>query len=192
MIDFNFENNSKPKAGSILVSEPFLSDDYFSRSVIFLCDHNSEGSYGFVLNKYVKNDIGDFIPDFPNVNTKLSLGGPVETSNLFYVHSMGDEIKDSHPCANNLFIGGNFKTVRELFEEDPSKANNLRFFIGYSGWSEGQLDKEIEEKSWIVLNNISPEQILDTSSESYWKDLMENLGGKFKVMSSFPVNPSDN
>ena len=192
MIDFNFENNNTPKPGSILVSEPFLSDDYFSRSVIFLCDHSPEGSYGFVLNKYVKNEIGDFIPDFPPIEMKLSLGGPVETSNLFYIHSMGDEIANSHPCANDLFIGGNFEAVKDLFVKDAEKAKQLRFFVGYSGWSEGQLDKEIEEKSWIVLNNISSAQILDTSSDSYWKDLMENLGGKFKVMSSFPINPSDN
>lgn len=192
MIDFNFEYNDKPEPGSVLVSEPFLADDYFSRSVIFLCDHHDEGSFGFVLNKFVDNSVNDFVQEFPQTNSKVSLGGPVDTSNLFYIHDLGDEIPNSVPSSKGLYIGGDFKVLTALLSEHPEKAKQIRFFIGYSGWDKGQLRKELREKSWIVLNNVSKEQILDALDEDIWKITMEKLGGKFKVMSQFPLNPSDN
>ncbi len=192
MIDFNFENNDQPEPGSVLVSEPFLADDYFSRSVIFLCDHHDEGSFGFVLNKFVDNKLTDFIKEFPSVSSRISLGGPVDTSNLFYIHDLGEEIPNSIPSSKGLYIGGDFKALTRILEEHPEKADHVRFFIGYSGWDKGQLKQELRQKSWIVLNNISKEQVLNTSDDDVWKKTMENLGGKFKVMSRFPLNPSDN
>lgn len=192
MIDFNFTNNNKLDSGSILISEPFLSDDYFSRSVIFLCDHNKEGSFGFVLNKYVDTKISDFVKGFPEIETKISIGGPVDMSNLFYIHSFGEKVKGSIKTSNELFIGGDFNDVKKILTEDESAANNIRFFIGYSGWDEGQLSSELDSKSWIVLNDMSKDAILDSSNENIWEDTMRNLGGKFELMSKFPINPSDN
>lgn len=192
MIDFNFENNNKLIAGSILVAEPFLGDDYFSRSVIFLCDHNADGSFGFVLNKFVDTNIADFVDGFPQIDTRLSIGGPVDMSNLFYIHSLGKEISGSVPTSNGLFIGGDFEEVKSVLSLTPSKSSQIRFFIGYSGWDIDQLNEEMELKSWIVLNNLSKEQILDCSNDDIWTQMMEKQGGKFKMMTNFPVNPSDN
>ena len=192
MIDFNFENNAKVKPGSVLISEPFLDDDYFSRSVIFLCDHNEEGSFGFVLNKYIENDLSELIEGFPSASTKVSVGGPVDTSNLFYIHSLGEKIPNSTPTSNNLSIGGDFNKLQELILFEPELIKQIRFFIGYSGWEKDQLNNEIDSKSWLVLNGVSPEQILDTNNDDIWKKTMKSLGGKFEVMSRFPKNPSDN
>jgi putative transcriptional regulator len=192
VIDFNFENNDLPEPGSVLLSEPFLTDDFFSRSVIFLCDHHEDGSFGFVLNKFVDNRISDFISEFPDVTSKVSLGGPVDTSNLFYLHDLGDAIPNSIPTSRGLFIGGDFKALTRLLEANPDKAESVRFFIGYSGWDKGQLSKELGQKSWIVLNNVDKAQILNATDEDIWRQTMEELGGKFKVMSRFPLNPSDN
>lgn len=192
IIDFNFENGTDIQPGVILVSEPFMNDDYFSRSVVFLCDHSDDGSYGFVLNKYITNKISEVIEGFPDVETKISLGGPVDTSNLFYIHSLGKEIPNSIPAANGMFIGGDFEAVKSLLANSPEKAKQIRFFIGYSGWSDNQLQGEIEEKSWIALNKMPQNFILDTSKKDIWKSILEQLGGKFKVMSKFPKNPSDN
>ncbi|MGY8927442.1 MAG: YqgE/AlgH family protein, partial [Flavobacteriales bacterium] len=98
MIDFNFHTDNKLQSGSILLSEPFLNDDYFSRSVILLCDHSEEGSFGFVLNKFVDTKISDFVEGFPAVTTNISIGGPVDTANLFYIHSLGSQIKNCVPA----------------------------------------------------------------------------------------------
>lgn len=192
MIDFNFENNASPEPGSILISEPFLHDDYFSRAVILLCDHHEDGSFGFVLNKYVTNQLSDFVEEFPKIRTKISIGGPVDTSNLFYVHDLGEEIPNSIPSSKGLYIGGDFKAMTKLLREDPDKAEHIRFFIGYSGWDKNQLKEELKQKSWIVVNNIPAEKILLNQDEDIWKSIMEELGGKFEVMSKFPLNPSDN
>lgn len=192
LIDFNFENDNSIEPGGILVSEPFMTDDHFSRAVIFLCEHSEEGSYGFVLNKYITNKISEVIEGFPDVDTKISLGGPVDTSNLFYIHTLGEEIPKSIPATNGMFIGGDFEAVKELLTAQPEKAKQIRFFIGYSGWSDNQLQDEINEKSWIIIHKMSKKDILDTSKKDIWKTILEQLGGKFKVMSKFPKNPSDN
>lgn len=191
-IDFNFENDIDIKPGAILVSEPFMNDDYFSRSVVFLCDHSDVGSYGFILNKYITNKMSEVVDDFPDVDTKISLGGPVDTSNLFYIHSLGKEIPNSIPAANGMYIGGDFESVKQLLTISPEKAKQIRFFIGYSGWSDNQLQTEIDDKSWIALNQVPKGYILDTSKKDIWKKILEQLGGKFKIMSRFPKNPSDN
>ena len=192
MIDFDFSNNAKPEKGSVLISEPFLTDDYFARSVIYLCDHTEDGSYGFVLNKFIDIKLSDVVEGFPDIDFKVGIGGPVDTSNLFYVHDFGKGLNNSLSISNGLFIGGSFDSMNLILKDTPDKAKGIRFFIGYSGWEKGQLDEELQEKSWIVVNSIKKDTILDTENERLWKDIMTKLGGKFKVMSEFPLNPSDN
>jgi putative transcriptional regulator len=193
VIDFDFSTDSQPQAGSLLISEPFLDDDYFSRAVIYLCDHDDNtGSFGFVLNKYVETNLSEAVKGFPSIDFKVSVGGPVDTSNLFYIHNFGDALSNSQLIHGDLSIGGDFNEMKEMISKIPGKAKEIRFFIGYSGWEKGQLESEIEENSWVVINNIPSSVILNTESESLWKDLMIKLGGKFKLMSKFPINPSDN
>jgi putative transcriptional regulator len=192
LIDFDFSNNAQPEKGSLLISEPFLTDDYFARSVIYLCDHNEDGSYGFVLNKFIETNLTEIVEDFPEIDFKVSIGGPVDTSNLFYVHDFGDQLENSLSISNGLFIGGSFDNMKVILNDSPTKAEGIRFFIGYSGWEKDQLNEELEGKSWIVVNGIKKETILNTKNDRLWKDIMSRLGGKFKVMSQFPKNPSDN
>lgn len=192
MIDFDFSTNELPQRGSLLISEPFLDDDYFSRSVIYLCDHDEEGSFGFVLNKYIETSLSESIKGFPTIDFKVSMGGPVDTSNLYYIHNFGDALEGTFPITDELSIGGNFEDMKSMIAQIPGRAKNVRFFIGYSGWTKGQLAEELKEKSWIVLNGVPSSVILNTENDALWKDLLERLGGKFKLMSQFPINPSDN
>lgn len=192
MIDFEFKTDSEPKAGSILISEPFLSDNYFSRSVIYLCEHNDDGSFGFVLNKYIDTDLKTLLPEFDIPDILISIGGPVDNKNLFYIHTFGEEVEGAIPINNDVFVGGDFESIKNKVQVDTKELEKIRFFIGYSGWSPGQLADEIKEHSWIVINDVPVEYIFNTSNKSLWKSIMEKLGGKFKVMSTFPVNPSDN
>ncbi len=192
MIDFNFENSLKPQRGSLLVAEPFLNDSYFARAVVLLCDHTpEEGSFGFVLNNFVDVNLNELVDDFPVVKTKVSIGGPVDTSNLFYIHGFKN-IPDSMLVSEGVYFGGDFEVIKDILKTTPDKAENVRFFIGYSGWSEGQLTDEIEEKSWLVVDEYKPEMILNTDNTSIWKRLLEKQGAKFKIMTNFPQNPSDN
>lgn len=192
MINFDFSNSNKPQTGSILISEPFMFDDHFSRSVVFLCEHNDKGSFGFVLNKYIETPAEDLIPEFNNNQIKISIGGPVDKSNLYFVHTLGDKLENAIPISGDLFIGGDFEQLKEIINKNPQQINRVRFFIGYSGWSPGQLQEEMDEKSWVVVDNIPSDVILDTSNDTLWKSLMKKLGGKFEAMINFPRNPSDN
>lgn len=192
MIDFNFSNTNTPKPGRVLVSEPFLNDAFFSRAVILLCDHSSEGSFGFVLNNFMEAGLKDLIPSFPDVDIRISIGGPVDERNLYFIHSLGVRVENSQEIEGGLFIGGKFEDVKNLLIEDKDNAKYFRFFIGYSGWDIGQLEEELKEKSWIVLKDLSKEALLDAHNDDLWKDLMAKMGGKFEVMSNFPKNPSDN
>jgi putative transcriptional regulator len=74
--------------------------------------------------------------------------------------------------------------------KNPNK--KIRFFIGYSGWSFGQLNDEIKSESWITANNIETSLVLDTSLENLWKICLEKQGKRFKLMTNFPRNPMDN
>lgn len=192
MIDFEFSNSELPENGTVLISEPFIADNYFSRSVIFLCEHNADGSFGFVLNKYIEKNLDELIPNFGADRVKVSIGGPVDSNNLFYLHTFGDKVANAIKISDEVFVGGDFEQVKDLLLKEPEEAENIRFFIGYSGWSPGQLEDEIKEKSWIVLKNIPIPYLFDTRNIALWKNIMEKMGGKFKLMSRFPINPSDN
>lgn len=192
MIDFRFENSLEPHKGSLLIAEPFLNDSYFARAVVLLCDHTEEeGTFGFVLNNFVELDLGELVEGFPEIETSVSLGGPVDTSNLFYIHRLPN-IENSLEVNEGLYFGGDFETIKDILEANPKEAENIRFFIGYSGWSKGQLSDELVEKSWIVVNDYNVSTIFNTNDTSIWKHILEKQGAKFKVMTNFPKNPSDN
>jgi putative transcriptional regulator len=193
LIDFSFSGNvTTPTKGKLLISDPFLNDDYFRRSVIYLCEHNEEGSFGFVLNNFVDIKLSEMNPEFPKVGTRISIGGPVELKNLYFIHTLGDKIENSISIHENVYIGGSFEQLTQIIDENPELENNVRFFIGYAGWTYEQLQEEIQSNSWIVVDLKSDKDLFDTNNDDIWKDYLENLGGKFKVMSKSPINPSDN
>ena len=86
-------NQANPQAGNVLLSEPFLDDPYFGRKVVLLCEHNEEGSFGFVLNNYVDIDVDEVMDDLPKLDTRISVGGPVKNGNLYYLHTVRTSMK---------------------------------------------------------------------------------------------------
>ena len=89
-------------------------------------------------------------------------------------------------------MGGDFNALSLALEKGTITSDSLRFFIGYTGWSENQLQTEINEKTWVVLEKPSNLNVFHTEDESLWKELIQTKGPKYKLMSEFPVNPSDN
>ena len=191
-LNFSFANNEKPEKGSVLISDPFLNDPYFGRSVVVLCEHNQDGTFGFVLNNYLDIDLHKIDSNFPNINARIGFGGPVSKDSLFFIHSLGEDVKNSLKIQDGLYYGGDFDDVCRILENNPSLNDQIRFFIGYSGWDENQLDQELNEKTWITVNNIDKSLILDTDMKDLWKTALEKQKGKFKMISKFPNNPNDN
>lgn len=177
--------------GKLLIAEPsILSDSSFNRSIIFLTEHNKEGSVGFIINKPTKYCLQDLIPEI-NCSFTVYKGGPVEQNNLYFVHKIPELIPESIKIDKNMYWGGNFEVLKELLNNQTIQAEDIRFFLGYSGWSISQLDEEIKESSWIVCNN-NYKDLLTENSLTLWKNKLLELGGKYKIWANAPKSPTLN
>ncbi len=145
-MDFKPENIESPAKGKLLISDPFMADPYFNRLVILLCEHNQDGSFGFILNKYVDMDLADVMEDVPDISNRVSIGGPVENNQLYFLHTLGAHLPGSTEIAKGLYVGGDFEILRSLLATRSINEDQVRFFVGYSGWGEGQLLEEMEEE----------------------------------------------
>jgi putative transcriptional regulator len=181
-------NNIKPRQGRVLISDPFLNDAYFKRSVVLLTEHNSKGSVGFVLNKPVDVAIDEILADFPALDTGISVGGPVGTNSVHYIHGLGNIIPNSVKIMPDIWWGGDFDCVKELIKSRSLDSNQIRFFVGYSGWEPKQLEREISENSWVV-RELDSALIMNSRSRESWQTVLQVLGGKYKLWTNFPENP---
>jgi putative transcriptional regulator len=189
---FIFENNETPKVGGFLLSDPFQGDAYFERSVVYLCQYDEEGVFGFVLNNPLNLTMGDVIEDSPFAEYPIFIGGPVSKNQLFFLHNLGHQVPHSLDCGNGVFFSGDFDALKECYDNLNFSSYRVRFFVGYSGWDSGQLEEEIENHSWIAVNNLASGYIFHDNSKDLWKECMEAQGAKFKIIARFPKNPSDN
>ncbi len=182
----------KLQKGTILIAEPsILNDNSFNRSVILLTEHNKDGSLGFILNKPSKFTINDLIPEIKSNHTIYD-GGPVSVENLYFIHSVPHLIPNSLPINNDVFWAGDFDVLKSLLEENEISENELRFFLGYTGWDSNQLLSEMkDESSWILKKNDYP-NILNVSPKSFWKDEMMKSGGEYQIWANAPENPNLN
>ncbi len=192
MIDelFKIKNQILPQKGRILIAEPFLDDYYFKRSIVLLTEHNQDGSIGFVINNPVEVNLDELLPDFPDFNANVSLGGPVSTDSIQFIHTLGDSIQHSIKIKPGLFWGGDFEKMKLLIQIGRIKKEEILFFIGYSGWSPNQLEDEITQNSWIVTE-LSTETIM-SYNKNIWKHTLRSMGKKYKTWANFPDNPTLN
>ncbi len=192
MLDIAFKNQLAPQKGRILIADPFAGDAYFERSVVYLCEHSKSGSFGFVLNNLIEIDLQELNELFPSIQVKLSTGGPVELESMFFIHTLGETLHESIAIGNNLWIGGDFNQLYSFVKKEHLENHQIRFFLGYSGWSAGQLTREIEENAWVVAEVDSSDEIMHIGEEDQWKYFMRKLGDKYKMMTDFPIKPTDN
>lgn len=184
--------SEKIEKGILLIAEPSIFGDLsFNRSVILLADHNHEGSVGFILNKPLDYTINDLIPEIES-SFKVYNGGPVEQDNLYFIHNIPELITDSIEISNGIFWGGDFEATKNLMNEGKISKENIRFFLGYSGWSANQLETELQSNSWILSKNTSENHILGKSSIHFWKEKIMELGGEYIIWSNAPENPTLN
>lgn len=193
LFDIKELNKLRPGKGRILISEPFLEDPHFKRAVVLLCEHNEEGSFGFVLNKFIDVEVHEFIEDIStaDLNTRVSLGGPVKNDALFYIHTLGEALEGSVKIMDGLYMGGDFETLKTLLNTGQLSENSIRFFVGYSGWVTGQLEKEMEQNAWLV-SRLSVDDVMNTDEDNLWNKALEKMGRKHAVLANFPEDPSLN
>jgi len=180
-----------PAQGRLLISKPFLQDPNFWRSVVLLAEHGEEGTVGFVLNRKLDYTINDLLEDFPPFQVPVYLGGPVGTDTLHYFHSIPALADSSFEILPGIYQGTSFDQLKVLIMQGVVSPDEIRFFVGYSGWGAKQLEGEIKEKSWIVAN--PPENFsLDIPAEKLWRLVLQSMGGKYRVLSHYPEDPVSN
>ena len=182
-------DNTEPKKGDLLISEPFLMDLNFARTVILLCEHNEEGSFGFVLNKSSPMKLNELVAEVADRHDEVYLGGPVQRNMLQFIHKNDRLIEGGIMVREGIYWGGNFEQMLAIVESNLIEQSDIKFFAGYSGWSPGQLKSELEENSWIISRDVNIDQIFDTDIESLWKEVLNTMGGKYKLVANFPADP---
>ena len=192
-MEFNFlpEDQREPEKGCVLLSEPFLDDPYFKRTVVLICEHNEEGSFGFVLNNFIDFDLEDVIDDIPNIESKVSIGGPVKNSNLYYIHTLGEDLGESIQITEGVYMGGDFEVLKQKLKNNEIRSDQIRFFVGYSGWSPNQLDQELKAKSWFVTS-VPASEIMRTDISDLWGKILKSMGKRYEIIANLPDNPSHN
>lgn len=181
----------QPSKGKLLIAEPtILGDVSFNRSIILLTEHNKESSIGFIMNKPLNYNLNDLLPEI-NCDFKVYQGGPVEQDNLYFIHKIPNLLPNSIEVAEGIYWGGDFSQLSSLLNAGLVQKDDIRFFLGYSGWSKGQLKHELDSDSWLVREN-KYLNIFNTIAKNLWKDYLLKMGGKYQLWANAPDNPSLN
>ena len=180
-----------PEVGKILISEPFLSDIFFNRSIVYLTDHTNNGSVGYILNKELDMKISDAVEGFDGCDATLNMGGPVATDTLHYLHSLGNLIPNSIAINNDICWGGDIDAIKTAIKAGKVKDNQIRFFLGYSGWSAGQLQDELNENSWVIAS-AKHDIVMNSYGDDTWKRVLRGLNTKYSAWANFPESPDMN
>lgn len=180
-----------PEPGMLLIAEPFLRDPNFSRSVVLLCEHKQEGSFGLLLNRSYHHTLEDLIPECEGLDYAISDGGPVQRDTLHFIHQYPGRIPGGSELRDGMFWGGDFELAIRLLRSGVINRERIRFFIGYSGWTEGQLDSEVRDKSWLVTPG-SRQIVFPKSEVETWKESLRHMGGDYEILVNFPIDPSMN
>ncbi len=175
----------KIRKGAVLLAEPFSIDVNFKRSAVVLTEHQTEGSVGFIMNKKLDVKIEDLLTDFPEFESRVYFGGPVATDSIHYLHNLGDLLEDSVKVTNGVYWGGDFEKLKFLITSKLVHPRNIRFYVGYSGWSSGQLTNELDYGSWVVAD-MHANYLFKSKPEFLWEQIMRNKGNTYSVIARMP------
>lgn len=184
---FKYKNQLRPEKGRLLISEPFLPDPNFERTVVLLCEHNEEGSFGFVMNKPSILKVNEVVEDM-KLGETVFVGGPVQQDTLHFLHR-NTLLEQAVEITQGIFWGGDFENLVVQIDTAQIKAGDIRFYLGYSGWGPGQLESELEDDSWIVCDYVTHDLLFDTEPSLIWRKALESMGGRFSIYSKYPVDP---
>lgn len=179
--------------GRLLVATPRLSDPNFSRTVILLLAHGDQGALGLVLNRPTTTPVASPLPQWEDLASGpgvVFVGGPVAEGTICLAR-VRSEI--SVPDDAYLPLQGTLGTVK--LEADPADVapwvEELRVFAGYSGWGPGQLEGEVDEGAWWVLESL-PEDAFSDEPDDLWRRVLRRQGGNLALSSYFPPEPTLN
>lgn len=168
-----------------------MMDPNFKRAAVLMADHGEGGSVGFILNREIDMRVNDLIDDFPDIDAPIYYGGPVGTDTIHYLHAKGDLLEGSDEVSPGVYWGGDYDQLKFLIERGIIGPRDVRFFVGYSGWSQFQLEEELQLGSWVTAPMFA-NYLFKTNAEVLWKQVMNNKGAAFSVIAEMDDGPSYN
>ena len=120
------------------------------------------------------------------------MGGPVSPDTLHYLHNLGDRIPKSVWVSESIFWGGDINFIRKLIKDGKISNTQIRFFLGYSGWSAGQLERELKENSWVIAKIKTDIVLNNDQPDNTWKRVLRSFKNKYRMWADFPESPDMN
>lgn len=177
-------------AGKILIAEPFLNDPNFARSVVLICEYSDEGTVGLVLNRPTDIFLPDVMPDMMLPEISIAQGGPVQLDTMQMLHNLPEHL-GGKKIAPSVYWGGDFDKVSELSIAGLVNPNSLKLYLGYSGWSKGQLEEELKSSSWLI-GDVSNDLVFLTDVKNIWQFAIRSLGSEYEYLTNLPTDPQLN
>jgi putative transcriptional regulator len=172
--------------GEILVSKPNIGDDLFHNSVVFITEYTQIDVVGFILNKPLDINLNDIIDNCPPFDVQIFNGGPVSSNNLYFIHRVPSKIPESIHIVNDLYWGGDFDSVIGLIKNNELRKEDILFFLGYSGWDQGQLENELKCNSWEVHE--IKKSLFDWDVNTIWESYISDSGQEYKIWAVVRLN----
>lgn len=172
------------KAGNVLISVPFMGDSYFDRTLVLLIDHNPEGSFGLILNKKINQIPLKFVKTDIKKKLQVYNGGPVELNHLFFLHTYGSLMGKNTYISDGVSFGGQESELVALMKDNLLDENNIRFYLGYAGWSAGQLEQEIKADMWVI--GAFRKDLAFADTVNVWRMAVADLGNDYTHWLQFP------
>lgn len=172
-------------AGSLLLAHPSLKDPNFRRAVVLMSAHNAEGAMGVVLNRPLHKRLGELSGDFalgPLASVPLFMGGPVQNEQLVLA---AWQMRDD---GFRLHFGIDPDKALQLSSEEGT---HLRGFLGYSGWSAGQLENEMRQRTWIVAD-VPEDLLMQAQDDTLWRTVLGREGDEWRLLAGEPEDPEVN
>ncbi|MCH9609574.1 MAG: hypothetical protein S4CHLAM45_15060 [Chlamydiales bacterium] len=172
--------------GTFLIATPDIDKGIFFRSVILLCEHSPNGSFGIIINKDLDLELPEEIMSLEQLNNprvSIRAGGPVQTNQMMLVHSSDKIPEQTIEICSNVFLGGDLQFLQDavLSEDGP----RIRLCFGYSGWDGGRLEREFLDGQWFICQ-ASAKNIFEVPPEKLWQTLLREMGGKYATLSMIP------
>lgn len=185
-----------PMAGALLVAEPFMREGCFNHGVVSLIDYMpDEGATGVVMNNRTEYSLSELL-DGIEVQSRIPVfcGGPLGQDRLYFLHTLGSDIIPQARCyAPGMYVGGDFESIISYVNGGYPIEGNVRFFIGYSNWAEGQLERELHHENWVLAPVPSDStEMLTGAGDSYWHRAVRTMGEAYRPWTLLPRNVSVN
>ncbi len=188
------EPTKKVTPGTFLIASPLLQDPNFVRTVVLMCGHGSEGSWGLVVNRRTGLTFGELLDELPfpaSAGGPVYWGGPCETSRMQVLHRLRHDVQNDIEICRGIRLGAEPDTFRSLVAESRLPGEALNAYVGHAGWGAGQLASELDVGSWIVCTAESG-IVFDTPPEEIWERVLRSLGPKYSSLTRVPLDPRFN